>query len=55
MVTVIGLIVGILILAGGLFYLIKEKEDKESRNIYLIATLIGAVITVVCVIKLFVL
>ena len=31
------------------------KEDKESRNIYLIATLVGVVITVVCIIKLSVL
>ena len=55
MVTIIGLVIGILVLVGGLYYLIKEKDDKESRNIYLVATLIGVVITVVCVLKLFVL
>lgn len=55
MVTIIGLVIGILVLAGGLYYLIKEKEDKESRNIYLIASLIGIVITAVCIIKLFIL
>lgn len=55
MVTIVGLVIGILLLVGGLYYLIKEKEDKESRNIYMIAILIGIVITAVCVVKLFVL
>lgn len=54
MANVIGLIIGILVLIGGLFYLIKEKEDMESRKIYLVVTLIGAVITIVCAIRMFI-
>lgn len=30
-IKIIGTIIGALIFAAGLFYLIKEKEDKESR------------------------
>ena len=54
MANVIGLIIGILVLMGGLFYLIKENEDMESRKIYLITTLIGAAIAIVCAIKMFI-
>lgn len=44
---IIGLVIGILVLAAGLFYLAKEKHDAESRKIYTIVTLIGLVIAVV--------
>ena len=54
MINVIGLIIGILVLIGGLFYLIKEKEDMESRKIYLIAALIGAVIAIIFAIRMFI-
>ena len=32
--SIIGLIIGALILAAGLYYLIKEKTDRQSRKIY---------------------
>ena len=32
-VKIIGLIVGLLILGAGLYYLVKEKKDPESRKI----------------------
>lgn len=49
---IIGLIIGVLILAAGLYYLVKEKSDRESKKIYTIISLIGAVVTVVCVLLL---
>ena len=44
-----GIIIGILIMAAGLYYLAKEKDNAESRKIYGTASAIGAVITVACV------
>ena len=32
-VKIIGLIVGLLVLGAGLYYLVKEKKDPESRKI----------------------
>ena len=43
---IIALIAGLAILIGGLYYFIKDKEDSESRKIYLITVLVGAVILV---------
>lgn len=43
----IGMIVGLMILVGGLYYFIKEKNDKESRKIYGIASIVGAVIVLI--------
>ena len=47
---ILGIIIGLLILAAGLYYLAKEKDNAESRKIYGIASVIGAVITVACVV-----
>lgn len=38
--NIVALIVGIAILFDGLFYIIKEKDDKESRKIYSVVTAI---------------
>ena len=46
------LIIGILVLGAGIFYLHKEKNDKESRKIYTIISAIGGVIAVVCLLLL---
>ena len=46
---VIGLLIGILILGAGVFYLMKEKEDAESRKIYTITSVVGAVIVLICI------
>lgn len=53
-ITIALLIIGIMVLAGGLYYLIKEKHDKESRGIYTVTTVIGAVIVIGTVIKIFI-
>ena len=41
---IIAMIVSALILGAGLYYLAKEKNDRESRKIYGIAALIGGVL-----------
>ena len=51
-VKIIGLIIGILVLCAGLYYLIKEKHDPESKKIYSIVSIIGGVICAVCAVLL---
>lgn len=51
-IKIIGLVIGLLILGTGIYYLIKERNDDESRKIYTITGIIGAVIAVVSVILL---
>ena len=53
-VKIIGLIIGILVLCAGLYYLIKEKHDPESKKIYSIVSVIGGVICAVCAVLLFI-
>ena len=47
---ILGIVIGLLILVAGLYYLAKEKDNAESRKIYGIASAIGAVITAACVV-----
>ncbi len=49
--NVIGLFVSVMILVGGLYYLFQSKDDKESRNIYLIVSLIGLIATIIFIIR----
>lgn len=49
--NIVGLIIGVLILGGGLFYYMKEKEDLESRKIYGVVSAVGAVIVAAMIIK----
>ena len=51
MITILALLVGLFILGGGIYFLAKEKADRESRKIYLITTLVGAVIVLGDVVK----
>ena len=48
MITIAGLIIGILLFGAGLYYLSQNKQDAESRRIYGITAAVGAVIAVVC-------
>lgn len=50
--NIIGTIIGALIFGSGIFYFIKEKEDKESRKIYSITSGIGFVIILIMVVKM---
>ena len=51
-IKIIGLIIGILVLAAGIYYMTQEKNDPESRKIYTIASVIGAAVAVVCALLL---
>ena len=53
LVKLVGLIIGILVLGAGIYYLAKEKHDAESRKIYTIASVIGGVICAVSAVLLF--
>ena len=52
-IRIIGLIIGLLVLGAGLYYLAKEKHDPESKKIYTLVSLAGVVITAVCALLLF--
>ena len=52
-IKIIGLIIGVLVLSAGIYYLAKEKHDSESKKIYTIVSVIGGVITAVCAVLLF--
>ena len=51
-IAIIGIIIGALILAAGAYYLVKEKHDPESRKIYSVISVIGAVVLIAMVLKL---
>ena len=51
-IGIIGIIIGLLVLGAGIYYLIKDKNDAESKKIYSIISGIGALVTVVSVIVL---
>lgn len=51
---VVALVIGALIFGAGVYYLVKEKNDPESRKIYTITTVIGAVIVIGVVAKILV-
>ena len=51
-VSIVGTIIGLMVLVFGIYYLVKEKEDKESVKIYGVTTAIGAVIFVGMLISL---
>jgi len=53
-IKIIGLIMGLLVLGTGVYYLVKDKEDAQSRRIYTTVSVIGAVIAAVCAVLLFV-
>ena len=52
MITIVGLVIGILLFGAGIYYLNQNKNDAESRKIYGITTAVGAVIAVVCAVLL---
>lgn len=51
-ITIIGILIGALILGAGIYYLVKEKEDREARKIYTITTVAGALILAGAILKL---
>lgn len=53
-IKIIGLVIGILLLSLGIYYLVKEKDDRESRKIYTIVSVIVLAIAAVSAVLLFV-
>lgn len=51
-VKIIGLVIGILVLFAGIYYLVKEKDDAESKKIYSAVSVAGLIISVVCILTL---
>ena len=51
-IAIIGIIIGVLVFCAGIYYLIKEKEDPESKKIYSIIAAVGALIVVGMALKL---
>ena len=51
---IIGLIIGILVLVAGIYYLAKEKNDPESKKIYTIVSVLGGVVAAACAVLLFI-
>lgn len=48
----IGLVIGCLVLGAGIYYLVKEKQDDESKKIYTTISVIGALLAVLCALLL---
>lgn len=53
-ISIVGMIIGILMAAAGVFYLLKEKNDKDSRKIYGSIAGLGVVVFAGALIKLLV-
>lgn len=49
---IIGLVIGLLVLGAGIYYLAKEKHDPESKKIYTVVSVIGGVVAIVCAVLL---
>ena len=50
--NIIGLLIGIMVLGAGIYYLVKEKHDMESKKIYTITAVVGAVIIAAMIAKI---
>ena len=49
---IIGLVIGLLVLGAGIYYLAKEKNDPESKKIYTVVSVIGGAVEIVCAVLL---
>ncbi len=49
---IFGLLIGVLIMGGGIYYYISNKADAESRKIYGMTILIGGIIGIGFLIRL---
>jgi uncharacterized membrane protein len=47
MTKMIGILIGLLLVIGGIYYLATNKNDAESKRIYGIASIIGVIVIVV--------
>lgn len=53
--NIVGILIGISVIIGGIYYLVKEKDDTESKKIYSAVTAIGALILIGVIIKMLIL
>ena len=51
-VKIIGLIIGVLVLGAGIYYLKSEGKDPESRKIYGVVSAVGGVLVIGCILSL---
>ena len=51
-ISIIGMLIGALVAGVGVYYLIKQKRDKESEKIYGIISGVGGVIFIGMLVKL---
>ena len=51
-ISIIGMIIGIIVAIVGCVYLVREKDDKDSRKIYGIISVIGLAVFVAMLVKL---
>lgn len=51
-ISIIGMLIGALVAGAGIYYLVKEKQDKESAKIYGIISGVGGVIFIAMLVKL---
>lgn len=51
-ITITGIVIGALILGAGIYYLAKEKADREARKIYTITIAAGALVLTGAILKL---
>lgn len=51
-VSIIGIIIGVAVLGAGIYYLVKEKNDAESKKIYSVVSVLGALLTMVMLLRL---
>ena len=49
--NIIGLAIGLLVMIAGIYYLKKEKNDADSRKIYMVTTVVGIIVVAVFVIR----
>ena len=54
-IEIIGVLIGILLIGAGIYYLTKETNDAESRKIYSITIVVGVIIILITLLKAFVL
>lgn len=47
MLKYIGIIIGLAVMIVSIYYLVKEKDDKESKRIYSIACIAGLAVVVI--------
>ena len=51
-IGIIGIVIGLLVLGAGIYYLIKEKYDEESKKIYGITSGVGVLVTMISIVIL---